>query len=383
MGYDMKIFRYTIAMMLAVCLGFAVTIVSAQDVQLSDALDRPLDLSLASPVSLDAALFAMGVGLDVSVITSGVSSIEVNVPVHVPSVAQYIALLAAEHNLCAVSHNDILLVFPKRDKPCTDVLSYKLDDRGNSVSVDDNNGVGGNDADVPLVQAESLANTSVQPFTSEAKPLRYRIRVGVVQVSRSASEAIGINWSEGMFLTAAQLVFGADYLLKGYFPQPDFDKLFEFLATSGVALRRDEYTLMATDTQEVLFNRGGSINVQLVGDGTESIQKSFSYGLGIGLTLTNKGDYIELLYTFSDSSPNSVSNASLIDLTSTTLTSVEYIPCDSVAVLGDVFTERKNFSGEGLPAVSAVPVVGYLGGIGESNEQQASYIITAGIECLA
>lgn len=397
----MKLIRYTIAMMLATCLGLSVTIVSAQSY---DLLDKPLEMN-AGEMPLDTALFMLvnGVSNDFTVITRDVSDITILLPNYVPSVGEFIAAIVRVYNLCASVDASIIAVFPRDANESCNEGTVSVVDSGDSVdlfgvqlrdNVDSNESslAQGENEDGSILPTESLEslldelqhNPSETASTTQTDASKgtYRIRFTIAQINEQKAASLGINWNGEAFQTVAQLVLGSQYIFSGYFPQPDFDKLFSFLEREGVAIRDDSLELFAVDGEGVAYNRGGSLNVQLVSGGAENIQASFQYGLTVNVTVTRlENDTLLFNYDYADVDPGNTSDPTFINLANTSTSSSAIVKCGSTVIISSLFTRRDEGQGEGLPQLSRVPALGYLAGSGTDSQNRSSYIIAVTVNC--
>jgi hypothetical protein len=379
----------------------AQTLVNGLDVRLF----TPVTVSLEPELPLDYVLFVITRSdeYDVTLITRDLSDIIVTVPNNITSVGELILVYAQLYNLCAYSQSTILAVFPRTEgEPCYEGNAGELDSGNTALSLqpelvdnvpntgpalaqaqEQDNGTVSTEASEPLLDG-------LQPDSSEATGASetgaskgtYRIRFTVAQINEQKAASLGINWNGEAFQTVAQLVLGSQYIFSGYFPQPDFDKLFDFLEREGVAMREDSLELFAVDGEGVSYNRGGSLNVQLVSGGAENIQTSFQYGLTVNVTVTRlENDTLLFNYDYADVDPGNTSDPTFINLANTSTSSSAIVKCGSTVIISSLFTRREEGQGEGLPQFSRVPALGYVGGTGTDSQNRSSYIIAVTVNC--
>lgn len=226
-------------------------------------------------------------------------------------------------------------------------------------------------------------NGGVESAPVEDRPDEaYRFRVRLVQIDETKAAELGVDWSGGMFETAAGIVAGAGLAVGGYFPSPELDDTIRMLEQEGVATRLEDLTLMAREGRSVSFNRGGSINVALVGGGSENISRSYQYGLGVDLQAQREADGVALEYVFNDSNPSNTSDPRNVQLAATSSGGQVVMQCGESAVLSSIYTSREEGSGEGLPSISHADGVGYLVGVGSDRIAQSALVLTVDLGCV-
>ena len=395
---------------IAMCIAFIVMNVAFNKAQtLVNGLDArlftPITVSIEPEMPLDYVLFVITRSdeYDVTLVTRDLSDIIVTVPSNITSVGELITVYARLYNLCAYTESTILAVFPRiEDKPCYEGSVSELDSGNTDVSLqleptndldnlepafaetsEDNQGSVQSQTSEPLL-GELQPNSSEAEGTAKADASKgtYRIRFTVAQINEQKAASLGINWNGEAFQTVAQLVLGSQYIFSGYFPQPDFDKLFSFLEREGVAIREDSLELFAVDGEGVAYNRGGSLNVQLVSGGAENIHASFQYGLTVNVTVTRlDNDVLQFNYEYADVNPGNTSDPTFINLANTSTSSSAIVKCGSTVVISSLFTRRDEGQGEGLPQLSRVPALGYVAGSGTDSQSRSSYIIAVTVNC--
>jgi hypothetical protein len=241
-------------------------------------------------------------------------------------------------------------------------------------------------SDLPSPDADSdradVFATGDGEVVVEAQAEVFRLRLRVLELNETRGAQLGINWEGRTFETASALVQGARYMLAGFFPSPLLDDTIRFLEREGVARRLDDLALTTVSRQMVTFQSGGSINVQLVGSGAQNIQRSFNYGLRLGITPERlDGDVIQLAYTFSDTDPGNTTDPSLITLASRDVSSVVHVRCGYSTVLASLGSIRHSGEGSGLPVASRITGAGYLAGAGSDSEHVSTLVLTLDVEC--
>lgn len=230
---------------------------------------------------------------------------------------------------------------------------------------------------VEAAEAGSTPGAGVRQEEMEPRALRLRLRV--VQIDERRATELGLNWRGGVFETAATLVGGSRLLVGGVFPPPVFDDLVQFLETEGVATRLEDVTLGTVEREEVVFNRGGTINVTLARE--TSIERSYQYGLGLRAVAEFMGeDRLLLRYTFDDSAPT-VQSVELIELAATNSSGAVAVECGETVVLASTVSNRNEGEGGGLPGASRVPVLGYMAGAGSDRVTLGSFVVTMEASC--
>lgn len=265
------------------------------------------------------------------------------------------------HGFCAVRlHSGVVII--TQDCP---------NRHGGSDDVPDHSGNSGHVDDVHIVEIPILAPESIRPV---------RLRLGFVDVDTTSSESIGINWSE-IFTTANLLRTNLDVVLAGFIGSPQLDNIISALQQRGIATRADEVELVTVSGEAVTFNRGGSINVNLVGAQGATIQQSYNVGLTLSLLPTQTPDGIMLRYQYSDTSPSNVSDPANIQLASTSNSGVMLTQCGATELLAVLNNDRVSMSGQGLPGAIDAPVIGYLGARSSNVSRYSTLVVTVGVYC--
>lgn len=225
-------------------------------------------------------------------------------------------------------------------------------------------------------QAAEILPVEVVAPVVEALGLRLR----VVQIDERRALELGINWRGGVFATAGAILGAGQLIAGGVIPGAVFDRIVSFLETEGVALRLEDVSLATIAGVPVAFNRGGSLNVTLARE--TSVERSFSYGLGLTVTPERLGDVFLLAYRFDDSSPGATS-PELIELAATTSRGSVLAGCGETVVLASSVTMREVGEGAGLPVAASVPGLGYLAGSRSDRVTLGSFVITLEPLCAA
>lgn len=339
------------------------------------------------PVALVTALQAAALAADVDLVVAGVPIVDVWLPVTSSDWRGVLFGLASSYGLtvCELDGGTVLVT----DSPVGVGVCGKSAEAGERSDVTTEAAAELGAAVVgPVEEVEEAEElTEVVASSDEAveepvvrSPLVYRVRV--LQLDEARAVDLGLDWSGGVFETAAALVAGGVAVSNGVFPVAEMGKLVRFLESEGVARRLDDVELRSLAGVPVQFNRGGSISVNLVGGGDSSISRQFQYGLGLELEGSLADQVVELRYSFTDSAPGNVSDPSNVQIASTTSSSVLQVPCGHSVVVASMGSSRSGLQGAGLPALSAVPVVGYAFGSGGVVESRMSFVVTVDVGCV-
>lgn len=231
-----------------------------------------------------------------------------------------------------------------------------------------------------VVEPVTVPVAEVAPAVLEVPITDLVYRVRVLQLDETRAVDLGLDWSGGVFETAARLLAGGYAVSHGVFPVEQMGSLVRFLESEGVAMRLEDVELRSYGAP-VRFNRGGTIAVNLVGGGNSSIVERFQYGLGLDLEGAEADGVVELRYQFTDSAPSNVSDPSNVQISSTTSASVVRVPCGHSVVLAAIGSSREGVQGSGLPVLAAVPGVGYAFGTGGVVEGRTTFVVTVDVGC--
>lgn len=240
------------------------------------------------------------------------------------------------------------------------------------------------EAAVEIVEEPEAVSAELVPVVELVAPvvssdLVYRVRV--LQLDETRAVDLGLDWSGGVFETAARLLAGGYAVSRGIFPVEEMGSLVRFLESEGVAMRLEDVELRSYGGVPVRFNRGGTIAVNLVGGGAAAIVERYQYGLGLDLEGVEADGVVELRYQFTDSAPSNVSDPSNVQISSTTSASVVRVPCGHSVVLAAIGSAREGSQGAGLPVLAAVPGVGYAFGTGGVVQGRTTFVVTVDVGC--
>lgn len=313
-------------------------------------------------VPLGDAFLVLGIIAEHDVLVLGVPSTTVQLPQQVDDWRGLMDVLTRAHGLewCLVGWN---IVVGPEGRVCEEgTPGRRLADE---VAGDHASTV----AEVTTVTAEG----NPSDVAAAARPEALGLRLRVVQIDERLATELGISWRSGVFNTAAQLVLGGGLIAGGVFPPHSFDEIVSFLETEGVAVRLEDLTLAAVVGYPVVFNRGGTINVTLARE--TSVERSYTYGLGLTVTANRSDDAVVLEYVFNDSAP-SVQSVELIDIAATSSRGAVVALCGETVVLANSASVRDEGEGGGLPGAARLPGVGWLGGSGSDRVTTGSFVVT-------
>lgn len=209
----------------------------------------------------------------------------------------------------------------------------------------------------------------------------YRVRV--LQLDEARAQELGLDWGAGVFDLAGRLVVAGYQAMQGLWPSVALGDMVRFLESEGVAVRVEDVELRTRGGETVTFQRGGTINVNLVGGGDATISQRYNYGLTLDLTGTLRGEVVELAYTFVDAAPGNVSDPRNVQLSNTSASGRLDVPCGFATVLAGIGSRRESVAGEGLPVLASVPGAGYAFGVSTVNSSRVAYVVTVDVGCPA
>lgn len=313
-------------------------------------------------VPLGDAFLVLGIVAERDVLVLGVPSVGVQLPREVDDWQGLMTALARAHGLewCLVGWN---IVVGPEGKVCEEgTPGRRLADE-----------VAHSNSAAAAEIAEGTAGSDQEHMAAATRPEALGLRLRVVQIDERLATELGISWRSGVFNTAAQLVLGGGLIAGGVFPPQSFDEIVSFLETEGVAVRLEDLTLAAVVGYPVVFNRGGTINVTLARE--TSVERSYTYGLGLTVTASRSDDAVVLEYVFNDSAP-SVQSVELIDIAATSSRGAVVALCGETVVLANSASVRDEGEGGGLPGAARLPGVGWLGGSGSDRVTTGSFVVT-------
>lgn len=234
-------------------------------------------------------------------------------------------------------------------------------------------------ARLPVAQIAPLAQSPESPAVSG--PRRHNVRIRLLEVADNASGTVGVDWSSGLLSTVIGAAAGAAAGVLPSFVPSDLSRTVSALESRGLARKLDDVRLVLTDGSPTVFRSGGSLQLSLVGGGDTKIERTLQYGLTLNLTPTPEVDGSLSVAVNADlSSPVSVSNPQLLDLTTRAVqSSVTAAPGRGV-VLAAFASTRDEGTVSGLPGLSSVPGVSVLAGRTSSTAARTTVIVTLEME---
>lgn len=206
-------------------------------------------------------------------------------------------------------------------------------------------------------------------------PVRYPVRVRLLEIADNSSTAGGVDWSAN--LLSNLLGAGVSALTGGAFLPADLTKSISALEQQGTARKLDDVALVLTSGRSTQFRSGGTLQLSLLGGGDSKIERNIQYGLTLDLEPVALDDGSVSLTVSADlSSPASVSNPQLLDLTSRSVSSQVTARPGSGVVVAAFTSVRDERTGAGLPGVSSVPVVGWLAGRASASSARSTVVVT-------
>lgn len=325
------------------------------------------------PMPLVTALQAAALAADLHVVVAGVPAADVYLPVTSGDWRAVLFALAVTHGLtvCELAPDTVLVSDSEAasgfcEGPALNTDSAVVPEAVESVRT----------SEVAAEPAEAASQAEV------IAPAGLVYRVRVLQLDETRAIDLGLDWSGGVFETAAKLMAGGYAAIQGLFPVAQMGDLVRFLESEGVAMRLEDVELRSESGVPVSFNRGGTIAVNLVGGGGATIVERFSYGLGLDLDGTEEGGVVALRYRFSDSAPSNVSDPSNVQLASTTSNSLVRVPCGHSVVVAAIGSSREGSQGSGLPGLAGIPGAGYAFGVGGVVQGRSTFVVTVDVGCV-
>lgn len=324
------------------------------------------------PLPLVLALQAAAEAADVELIVAGVPAADVYLPTTADDWSLVLRRLAAVYGLtvCDVGASTVLVT----DSPHAAALC------------------GGTDAELqtqeparferPAPVGGPVPAEAPEPAPEpEAEPGAVVYRLRVLQLDEARAQELGLDWGAGVLDVAGRLIVAGYQAVNGVWPSAALLDMVRFLESEGVAMRLDDVELRTRGGQTVRFQRGGTINVNLVGGGDATISQRYDYGLTVDLTGTLRDDEVALQYVFTDSAPGNVSDPRNVQLASTSASGLLDVPCGYSTVLAGIGSRRESIAGEGLPVLASAPGVGYGFGASIVNSSRVSYVVTVDVGC--
>lgn len=210
-------------------------------------------------------------------------------------------------------------------------------------------------------------------------PARYGVRVRILELADNSSSAGGVDWSNG--LLGGLLGAGVSALTGGTFVPSVLTNSVSALESRGLARKLDDVRLVLVEGKSTAFRSGGTLQLSLVGAGSANIERQLSYGLTLSVTPTAQPDGSVALDVAADlSSPVSVSNPALLDLSTRSVAGSPLVRPGAGVLLAAFASVRNEESGQGLPGAAGVPVVGWLAGRASSSAGRSTVVVTLELE---
>lgn len=346
-----------------VVLGLVVSLVAVSRAQTS-----------GTPLPLVTALQAAAEAAEVQLIVAGVPAAEVYLPVTSDDWHAALVGLALVHGLtvCELGPRTLLVTdSPHAAAVCGDSHEEHAEPQPSPVLEPVGSG-----AELPAPEEEP------GPVEEEGEgALVYRVRV--LQLDESRARELGLDWGAGVLDVAGRLVVSGWQLANGVWPSSGLGEVVRFLESEGVAMRLDDVELVTRDGAPVRFQRGGTINVNLVGGGDAAISARYDYGLTLDLSGQRRGEAVALAWTFADSAPGNVSDPRNVQLASTTASGLVDVPCGHSIVLAGMGSVREGVAGEGLPVLASAAGAGWAFGTAAVSSGRVSYVVTVDVGCRA
>lgn len=207
---------------------------------------------------------------------------------------------------------------------------------------------------------------------------RYGVRIRLLEIADNASSGGGVDWSQG--LLGRLLGAAASVATGGLYNPSELTTSISALEQRGLARKVDDVRLVLTDGRAAVFRSGGSLQLSLVG-GQSNVERQVQYGLALNLLATAQPDgSIELATSAELSSPVSVTNPALLDLSARTVTGSPLLRPGSGVVLAAWSSTRQEEAGSGVPGVASVPVVGWLAGRASSSSARSTVVVTVELD---
>ena len=207
------------------------------------------------------------------------------------------------------------------------------------------------------------------------------IQVRIQEISETASSTLGLDWSAGIGQFTTKIVDGT---LSGLFNSLTSLAGFNVGATlnalerQGVAKRVDDSNITLDGGQrEAVLKSGGELSINIVGNGTEKIEKILPYGVQINLANARVDPdgtiHVDVASKVTDfvSAPT---DAQLINTTNREARTSITLKSGQTVLLGGLLTNKDKTNTKGIPFLSSIPLVGNLFKT-ESRESERTQIL--------
>ena len=215
----------------------------------------------------------------------------------------------------------------------------------------------------------------------EPQAASYIIRLRIVEIAEQHGQSAGFDWQGGVWQTVAALMAGDVAAAAGRFLASDVTSAVRFLESEGVGRQLDDLSFVARSGLPAVFNAGGNISVNLVSGTGEPVSRQYPYGLSLRVTPESIEDGALLTVQLDASTPVSVSNPELLNISNRSISSSLEVGCSEAVVLGSLFQLSEDGTGSGLPGISSVPGVGYLAGTASRAYSRSSVVLTLDLTC--
>jgi type IV pilus assembly protein PilQ len=212
------------------------------------------------------------------------------------------------------------------------------------------------------------------------------VQVRVQEMTRDASETLGINWSAGLgnfaFKTLADsvsFIFDAQKAISGL----NIGASLDALERQGLSRRVDDANVTVLNNGRVRLQSGGIIYVLIPGVDS-NIERTIPYGIVLELTprLNNEGKILIGVSARLDLlPPQGITDASLLNLSSRNIQSTVTVEPGQTVLLGALFSNDSQTSTKGVPILSTIPIIGsaFNETITEKKDSELLLVVTADI----
>lgn len=189
------------------------------------------------------------------------------------------------------------------------------------------------------------------------------VQVRIQEMTRTAREDIGIDWSAGLgnfaFKTlqdSISFIFDAQQAVSGL----NIGATLDALERQGLSRRVDDANVTVLNNGKVTLQSGGTIYVLIPGVDT-NIERTIPYGVLLQLSprLNNNGQIVVSVAARLDLlPPEGLTDKSLINLSSRNIQSTVTVEPGQTVLLGALFTNAATTSTKGIPILSTIPIIG-------------------------
>lgn len=302
---------------------------------------------------------------------------------YLPSVVDYLTILAPAKGFCYRSSNGFLIAASTASPLCADDSGGVVGLPGNSDgSLDAVLASLGEDADqenqVTLSQDSQVQNSEDAQPSQEFEPVAVRLRV--VEFAENSGITAGLELRSQAFSDLVAYAFGDGFAAYRLLTSELVDSL-RLAESSGVGRKLDDISVTGVVGIPLLFQAGGNINVNLVGAGQENISAVYAYGLNLGVTVTKQADSYVLDYNLQSSAPVSASDPELITLASRSVSSKVMVGCAESVVIAGFRQDYQDTTGSGLPGLGSLPGLGYAFASANVTETRTTLLLTLELVC--